>query len=361
MPESLHRGGNIDLVRGEEQEIASDEFHETVENHRTDDTDTDRIEGHDAFVHQDLVHHDLEKQRHDQRKERDDADRQRDLAEDPFQFQEFGNEPAETERLIFIGQPVGLFQQETLAAVDLPELCLIHEVEPVSGSLVFRIDHRDFHDFILIRTDAAEQDLFPVLFDADRRIGIAELEQTFPVEIPLFDLEFVIGSDLVKQGIAGLIFTDGVIMHDAADVHVDTVMFGDIAETEQRTLFGGIDLLQIPENDDRTAKPAAEFLTSDPERTRRLTGNRFDHDGIFFAGLTDILDQDPFPVRQPDQGRTGILLGCLIQCFQLDRLQFLIIGQPHQHLELAFLRIEILGNISRQECIEIHFPPNLRK
>ena len=129
---------------------------------------------------------------------------------------------------------------------------------------------------------------------------MAQMLKPVPVQFPALALEFVIGSDLVEQGIPRFILADGIIMHDAADVHVHAVMPGDVAEAEQRGLPRGIHFLQIPENDYRTAEFTPDFFALDPQRPGRPVGRRLYHNAKLFPKLADILDQNPIPPGQTD-------------------------------------------------------------
>jgi len=48
-------------------------------------------------------------------------------------------------------------------------------------------------------------------------------------------------------------------MHDPADVHVHTVMLGDVAETVQRGLLGGIHFLKVAEKDGGSVESFPDF------------------------------------------------------------------------------------------------------
>jgi hypothetical protein len=151
-------------------------------------------------------------------------------------------------------------------------------------------------------------------------------------------------------------------MHDTADIHVDTVMPGNVAKAEQCALPGGIDFLKIPENNDRPAEFVLDFFAFDPERPGRTVGQRFDHDGKFFRRLANVLDQYPAPSGQSDQRRTGEFRRGFGYIIQLDRVKFLLAGQLHQNRQFTFFGIGgILYKSRIQKGIEIHIPPHLRK
>ena len=169
--ESFHRRRNIDLVGGEEQEIAAQIFEEAVEQYRTQDADTEDIERIVSLVDQNFINNDLEEQRDDQREYLQHDHHESDLTEDSFILDELRDEPAKAERLIFIGKFVDLFQQDELAGKLIFKLFLREEDEVIGRIEVvgFRINDHGIKHFgvVFLGTETAENSIFAAFFGGD--------------------------------------------------------------------------------------------------------------------------------------------------------------------------------------------------
>ena len=127
MQEGLGGGGYIDFVGGKEQQIAFGEFERSVEDDGEDDTGSDDVEGVITAVDQHLVHDDLEEERNGKTQDGEGRHEDGDLPEYAAHTDKFRNEPCQTERAVFIGEVIGLFETVYIVGAELLKLLLIED------------------------------------------------------------------------------------------------------------------------------------------------------------------------------------------------------------------------------------------
>ena len=138
VPEGLRRRRNIDLVGREKQQIVPQVFETCIEQDRRDDADAEHVQRLIRIVDQHLVDDDLEKERRDQRDRVDHEHGHGDLSEKSPQLQELRDEPAQPERLLFVGQLVDPLHKQPLPGRNRLERLALRKFELLAR--VFGVD-----------------------------------------------------------------------------------------------------------------------------------------------------------------------------------------------------------------------------
>ena len=226
-------GGNVDLVGHEEQQVTADIIHQRVEGYDDQHPDAENVEGVAGLIDQDLVHHDLEEEGDDQRKDGQQRHHQRDLAEDPFVFEEFRDEPAQAERLFLVGEFVDLLEQDEAPAEFVAELLFGKEDEAVGRVEPFRFRiHDDRLRFSLGQgLEAAQNRRFAAFLQGDAGKHRSARLQLTPRQLDPADLVVVVRGDLPEEVFPDLLAAHGVFVHDLPDVGAGVVVAGDEDET----------------------------------------------------------------------------------------------------------------------------------
>ena len=355
--ERLHREPDVDAVRGVEQEVFLEVLEHGVDAQHDGHADADGPQGRDAFVHEHLVHDDLEEQRDHEPDGADGQDGDGDLGEEGALAEEFRDEPAETELLVFVDDGVVLLHEHETAGILLLPVLLVQEddlrtvavghVGIPDGDLLDHlrlvVDGRRFllirgigigagHDFVGLLderfggelrlfvfgvgmrdalrdlADAAEHGEAAVLLDGHAGECRAEVRDLAPLHADFAGLVLQVVGDLAEQADGGFVLGDGVFVHQAADVGVVAVVLHDGCEAVERSLLA-VDgaAAHFHADEDRLAGPGFEqvFLLEEQHLALHL-GQRIE-DGVAFlldAALEEFADaeiENPVPVVELEE------------------------------------------------------------
>ena len=352
----LGRGRDVDLVGGEEQEVAAHIFDQRVEQNGDQNADAEHVQRVVGAVHQHLVHHDLEEERNDQREDRQQRHHQRNLPEHPLELQKFRNEPAEREGLVLVGERVGLLQQDAFARALLLIFLPVPEAELLARRQVFGgVDDHQFELFAVL-AQAAEDEVGAAFFDCNRRHHAGGGEELLPAQLEFAGLEAVIRSDLPEEVFAHLAVADGVFVHDAAQIHLRIVVLGDGGEAVEARLLGVVHHRQIAEDQDFAAELLLEHLLRARFRRVPLGAGGIEHLNLRHLPLQRVGQQEPGVVPTAEKGR-AVVTSKDLRRGDLLGAQFLVIGQFEQRFR-RILQI-LLPDALRHNGGKIHAAPEL--
>lgn len=251
MGEGLCGSGYIDLVCGKKKQIASCVVHKSVEDDGNKNSHADHVKGIVCLIDQNFIHNDLEKQWNDQGEDGKHQHHECNLTEDPFVFDEFRDEPAETEGLFLIGEFVDLFEKDEFPGITGGKFTFREEYESFRSAVLrgVRIENGDLQFLFLVFSHAAYDSKIAVGFFDDTGEYGGTLFQIFPGKTDIFCLEAVTGNDLKEEIVPDFLFPDSIFMHDLPDIHLGIVMAGNLYETGKFCLFSCIHLSKVAEDD----------------------------------------------------------------------------------------------------------------
>ena len=286
--EGLHRQADVDAVRGVQQEVFFEVLQDGVDAEHDGDADADGHERDPAVVHEDLVHDDLEEQRDDQADGADGEDGDGDLHQQGPLTEEFRDEPAEAELLIFVDDRIMLLHEDDAVGVFLFPLLLVHERDARAVSVGhIGVPDGDLHDrfrlvvlggLFLLRfggvgiragddlvglldqgfgrelrlvalagfgigdafgdfAHSAEDGEPAVLLDGHAGERRADLRELVPLHADFLRLVLEVVGDLAEEADGRLVLGDRVFVHQAADVGVVAVMLHDGGEAVEGGLL----------------------------------------------------------------------------------------------------------------------------
>ena len=158
-----------------------------------------------------------------------------------------------------------------------------------------------------VLAEPAEYRIFSVVLFRDHRKNALPFLQFLPCEPEPFRLEFIIRGNLPEKRIPDLLLSDGIFVHDTAEIHLGIVVFGNCRKAEKTAVPGGIHLCQIAENDHGSAHPFLQLRFWNRNVFLLRTDCRINDRHRFRTDkLPAVRHQNPCIIFQPDQNRAGI-------------------------------------------------------
>src|SRR5262249_12609404 len=118
---------DVDLVRGEQQQVALEEGEGGIEQDGERDADRQNVERRVGVVHEHLVEDNLDENRYRKREQVQGQCGGEDVAEDPSLAQKLGDEPPKTKGLPLIGEAMHPLEEDRRSAPASAEGLLIEK------------------------------------------------------------------------------------------------------------------------------------------------------------------------------------------------------------------------------------------
>jgi hypothetical protein len=230
--EGAARQADVDLVGGGQRQDLAQEAEGGVEHQRDDDADGQHPQRRCALVHQHLVDHQLEEDRRGQREEVHRHRGQRDVAEGRLLLQDLGNEPAQAERLVHVGECMLALHEHHFAVPARAEFDFVEQLD--RGAICRRVQDRDFRHAFVAHAD--HDHAAAVVLAGQEREYAALREQPGPAEALGAGLQADVGGDTQQHGVARLFHGQRVVLDQALRIDLQAVMLRD----RRQALDGGM-------------------------------------------------------------------------------------------------------------------------
>ena len=172
-----------------EQEIVAKEIKPRIHRQRSGHTASQGMQGGEGLVNQNLINHDLKKDRGDQGDGIDEQHRQGDIDKGQLLAEDLGNEPAEAEGLGLVGQLIHPFEHVQLTAPDGFEL-FAGEAEVAATGPGQRVIAGDLCCiFFGVGLHPGQDHMVTIFEPGNGRIGLFQLKQSLPIQAQQFRLQ----------------------------------------------------------------------------------------------------------------------------------------------------------------------------
>ena len=283
----------VDLVGGVQQQVVAQEIKTRIHGQGNGHAEPEYVQGGEGLVDQHLVDDDLEENRGHQGDGIDEQHRQGDIKEGHLLTKDLGDEPAQAERLVFVAEAPGAFEQEDLAGPDRLEL-LATQPQVFAAGTGKRVEtgNQGFRLPLALCPDNGRDDqVAAVAQPGHGRAGLFQLDQFLPAEAQLPGLQPQVAGHTQQFDRFDLLVGQAVFVRQPVSGEFDLVFPGDDRKADQ----SGVDPFEI---EDATGGGGEEFRQGDPLLTVAL--------GSWFEQVETVRLAVPADVQPGDDQVTAV-------------------------------------------------------